>query len=147
MSTATIELPWPPTVNHYWQSVVRGRRVWVRVSDEGNAYRSVVGDIVRQTFPGLTQPILSRLSVYIVASPPDRRRRDLDNILKSLLDALTASGVWGDDSQIDSLYIDRGEVETGGRVIVAISAIKGTNHAVASRTPRSKVTEEPSGQY
>ncbi|NBW22487.1 MAG: RusA family crossover junction endodeoxyribonuclease, partial [Caulobacteraceae bacterium] len=36
--------------------------------------------------------------VVIEAFPPDRRKRDLDNILKSLLDALTHAGVWEDDS-------------------------------------------------
>lgn len=133
MSTATIELPWPPSVNHYWESVARGRRVWVRVSDAGKAYRSMVADIVRQTFPGLTQPIRSRVSVYIVTNQPDHRRRDLDNILKAALDAITYSGVWGDDSQIDSLHIERAGVEAGGSITVAISTIEGDSNVIANR--------------
>ncbi|NBW23084.1 MAG: RusA family crossover junction endodeoxyribonuclease, partial [Caulobacteraceae bacterium] len=41
------------------------------------------------------------------AFPPDKRKRDLDNVLKSLLDALTHANVWDDDSQIDDLRIYR----------------------------------------
>lgn len=133
MSTATITLPWPPSVNTYWRSVVMGRRVNVVISSEGRAYRAAVSALVKRQFPGLTTPIRNRLSVYIVANPPDRRRRDLDNILKASLDAITHSGVWGDDSQIDSLHIERADVETGGRITVAISAIEGDSGAIANR--------------
>ncbi|NBW20709.1 MAG: RusA family crossover junction endodeoxyribonuclease [Caulobacteraceae bacterium] len=48
--------------------------------------------------------------VVIEAFPPDRRKRDLDNILKSLLDALTHAGVWEDDSQIEDLRIYRSTI-------------------------------------
>lgn len=48
-----------------------------------------------------------RLSLTIDAYPPDRRKRDLDNILKSLLDALQHAGIYSDDSQIDILKISR----------------------------------------
>lgn len=39
--------------------------------------------------------------------PPDRRKRDLDNLLKSLLDGLEGAGVFKDDAQIDDLQIVR----------------------------------------
>ena len=54
-----------------------------------------------------------RLSVLINAYPPDRRKRDLDNILKSLLDALQHARVYPDDSQIDRLTIIRNEALEG----------------------------------
>ncbi len=43
----------------------------------------------------------------ILVYPPDRRARDLDNLGKALLDALTKAGVYGDDSQIDHLTFAR----------------------------------------
>jgi crossover junction endodeoxyribonuclease RusA len=58
------------------------------------------------------------LRVEIEAWPPDKRKRDLDNILKSLLDALTYAGIWEDDSQIDDLRIYRATI--GGMVKVRI---------------------------
>jgi crossover junction endodeoxyribonuclease RusA len=51
---------------------------------------------------------------------PDKRRRDLDNILKALLDGLTHSGVWGDDSQVVDLRIVKAPT-LGGMVKVNIS--------------------------
>lgn len=46
------------------------------------------------------------LSVSLQLVPPDRRKRDIDNYNKALLDALTHSGLWSDDSQIKSLAIE-----------------------------------------
>jgi len=54
---------------------------------------------------------------------PDKRRRDLDNLPKALLDGLTHSGIWDDDSQIDDLRIMRGEIVKGGSVTVVIDEV------------------------
>ncbi len=50
----------------------------------------------------------SKLHVEIIFYPPDKRLRDLDNYLKALLDAITLTGFWTDDSIIDQLVIYRG---------------------------------------
>jgi crossover junction endodeoxyribonuclease RusA len=64
----------------------------------------------------------ARLSVRIEAWMPDRRRRDLDNLMKSTLDSITHAGVWEDDSQIDHLSIRR--VPTlGGMLKVQIAEV------------------------
>jgi len=52
---------------------------------------------------------------------PDRRRRDLDNLLKSLLDAITHAGIWDDDSQVKHLEIrEFGREPPDGRIFVEI---------------------------
>jgi Holliday junction resolvase RusA-like endonuclease len=53
-----------------------------------------------------TSPVACRVTVC----PPDNRKRDLDNILKALFDALQHAGVIEDDSQIRKLMVsfDRG---------------------------------------
>jgi crossover junction endodeoxyribonuclease RusA len=115
-------LPFPPSVNHYWRTVTRPmkggkRRPTVLVSDEGKAYqkavfyeligdRNCVGD--------------GRIALYIGLQMPDHRRRDVDNYLKSLLDSLTYARVWNDDSQIDLLTIERGQVKAPGSVKIEI---------------------------
>ena len=101
-----VTLPWPPSVNNYWRHKVTGRLATVYVTPEGKAYRKAVNYWVLeaatvQRYVKSAGPV----RVVIEAFPPDRRKRDLDNILKSLLDSLTHAGVWEDDSQIQDLRI------------------------------------------
>ncbi len=63
-----------------------------------------------------------RIRVRVDAFPPDKRKRDLDNIFKALLDALQWCKVFSDDSQIDELIITR-QPSIEGRVVVYIDAI------------------------
>jgi len=55
------------------------------------------------------------------AFPPDFRRRDLDNTVKSVADALQDAGIYLDDSQIDMLVARRREVVAGGRLDVRVT--------------------------
>ncbi len=106
-----VTLPWPPTVNTYWRHKVVGRLATVYVSGVGKIYRKAVNNLVMEA--AMVQRYLKQagpLRVVIEAFPPDRRKRDLDNILKSLLDSLTHAGVWEDDSQIDDLRIYRSTI-------------------------------------
>lgn len=109
-------LPWPPTVNSYWRSV--GGRVLI--SRDGREYRQAISELAAaEAWPKFGD---ARLSVSIEAWMPDKRRRDLDNLLKSLLDSLTHAGVWDDDSQIDGLAIWRAPL-IGGMVKVEVRAL------------------------
>ena len=113
----TLTLPWPPSVNEYWRHPGRGPLAGRHlISAEGRTYRRTV----RSLLPAL-QPLGERLHVAIHAYPPDRRRRDLDNLPKAVLDALTHAGLWGDDSQIDHLEIERHETRPGGEIEVVIA--------------------------
>lgn len=47
-----------------------------------------------------------RYSVVIEVTWPDRRRRDLDNATKQVLDALTGLA-WADDCQVDHIAVTR----------------------------------------
>ena len=111
-----LTLPFPPSVNTYWRSN-RGR---VHISNAGRAYRAaVIGAVIEQRpgagFGG------ARLSVVVEVFPPDKRRRDLDNVLKATLDALEHAGVYDDDGQIDRLVVERGHrLPPDGLVIVTV---------------------------
>src|SRR5262245_5454540 len=89
----SILLPWPPTLNHNKQVSPKG--VYY-LTDEHKAFRrEVAGRILEK---GLHRLRLSgKLAVTFYASPPDRRRRDLDNIVKPALDALVLAGLLADD--------------------------------------------------
>lgn len=120
-SVATIELPFPPSVNHYWRSCVIKGRVSTYISKAGKEYRTAVKVAVLQRWPKLTQPLQMRLCVEITVVQPDRRKRDLDNLGKGLLDGLKHAGVYEDDSLIDQLtYIRSGVIQKPGFVRVAI---------------------------
>lgn len=109
-----LDLPWPPSVNNYWRSV-NGR---VLVSSAGRAYQKTVTALCARV------PCREdRLLMLIHAHPPDRRRRDLDNILKATLDSLQVGRVYRDDSQIDDLRVVRREPVNGGRLRVHIEEI------------------------
>jgi crossover junction endodeoxyribonuclease RusA len=107
-----LTLPWPPSVNTYWRNV-NGKTL---ISKEGRLYRQAVREQVNDQ--NGVQSLAGRLSVSIVAHVPDQRRRDLDNLLKAVLDGMTHAGVWLDDSQIDELQIRRGPI--GGMLKVSV---------------------------
>lgn len=113
----SFKLPYPPSVNHYWRHV--GKRTLI--SREGRQYRDRVAMMLVQEW---ANPMKGELSVSVLVHPPDHRRRDLDNILKALLDALEHGGAYTDDSQISHLQIRRGGIVEGGDVVVDITEIE-----------------------
>ena len=93
----SFDLPWPPSVNNYYRHV--GPRVLI--SRAGRRYRSMVVSRL-----GGLKKLAGRLSLYAELYPPDRRRRDIDNVGgKALLDSLQAAGLFDDDSQIKELHL------------------------------------------
>jgi crossover junction endodeoxyribonuclease RusA len=115
----SLTLPWPPSVNGYWRHIAKGPLAGrTLISEKGRAYRIAVAGHLLAQMPDAA--LTDRLSVHIDAFPPDLRKRDLDNIPKGLLDALTHARVWDDDSQIDRLAIERREPIAGGRVVLTI---------------------------
>ncbi len=113
-----LTLPWPPSVNRYWRAV-SGR---VLISRNGRAYRTLVGQIVACS--DARRLGSARLAVVIVACPPDRRRRDLDNTLKATLDALSHAGLFDDDEQIDDLRITRGPAQKPGCLEITLTPLE-----------------------
>ncbi len=110
-----IVLAWPPSVNHYY-TIARGRKI---LSSKGRSYKIQSSvDMLRQKTPRSHK---GPYAVFIRAYPPDKRRRDLDNCFKAVLDSLTDYGAIGDDGMIDDLRIQRFSPVKGGRIEVVIS--------------------------
>ncbi len=86
----SVKLPWPPSVNHYWRA--RGRRRFI--SPMAKAWLDEAILLLRASRVRFDRPV--KVSMFL--SPPDRRRRDGDNLEKAIMDALVKAGVIRDDS-------------------------------------------------
>lgn len=119
------ELPFPPSLNHAWGR--KGKMSYL--TQEQKDYRAAVagalawGELRDDAAPlaPLPVPLPGRLAVALRFFEPNRLRRDLDNLPKAALDALTHAGLWRDDSQIDCLMLARAGVSPDRpRVVVRV---------------------------
>lgn len=109
MKQIILTLPYPPTVNTYWRRA--GHRTII--SDRGRAYTRAVSDCL--WLAGVKEGFGSAdLAAMITVYPPDKRRRDIDNVLKAVFDSLQKAGLFDDDSQIVKLFVEKGEQVPAG---------------------------------
>lgn len=88
----TLQLPWPPSTNHHYAH----SRYGVRLTGAARAWRQEVALLVAQHMAP-TPP----LEITVFVAPPDKRRRDPDNLLKETLDAVL--GAWGIDDSLANI--------------------------------------------
>lgn len=95
-----LKLPFPPSINTYWG--FQGHRRFL------TARAKAFKDLVRNEFNSANHQGFGDAPVQleIVWHEPDKRRRDIDNPLKPLLDALCQAGVFVDDSQVRRLAVE-----------------------------------------
>ena len=124
MKEITLTLPYPPTVNSYKRAgrlttTKTGKLYQPRVNtDATKRFYYEVWMLVRQKgFEGFGGAVLSlEIDIY----PPDKRRRDIDNIIKPACDSLMNSGLFDDDSQIARLIVQRQHIISSGELVVRI---------------------------
>lgn len=121
MSRTTINLNWPPSGNHRVTPRARSKRLTNKESYRAWMAREV-GSIIVQRPHRFNAG--ERLEVLLHVYPPDRRRRDLDNLLKAILDVLAHAGVFKDDFQVWDLRIVRKGIENKGRVQALITSLE-----------------------
>ena len=109
-----ITLPlWPPTTNTIYRNV-RGRTL---MAARARQFYSDGSKLIRSRGVMLT----GRLGVRISLHPPNKRRFDVDNRIKAILDLMTKSGIWEDDSQVDHLVVTRKDIEPKtGKIVIEI---------------------------
>ena len=111
-----LTLPLPPSINVYW-GFAGSRRFLTLAARE---FKKEVAHIVSQ------QSVIfgdKRLSLTATLYFKDRRKSDIDNRIKSLLDALVQAGLFDDDSQIDELHVYRGVIYKQGKSLIKISEL------------------------
>ena len=111
-----IILPFPPSVNRLWRCV-KGRTI---LSKDGRLWFAAAADSVREQWPAT---VVTPVRVDILVIPPDKRKRDIDNVVKPVLDALTKGMALKDDSLVDWLTVERRPAEKPGRVEIAIRSL------------------------
>lgn len=120
MSTETITLPFPPSMNTYWRTPRSGQLAGMTMlSVKAREFRAAA---VRAIGPRKDR-IAGRVAVKVVLNAPTKRKFDLDNFSKGVLDALSHAGVWVDDEQVDLLFVMRGKVGKPGSAVVTIEEI------------------------
>ena len=94
-----LTLPYPPSVNRTLRAV-NGR---VILSKRYREWILEAGLAVAGQMPA--QAPVRAYRLWIEATPPDRRRRDLDNLLKPTSDLLKRAGVIEDDAFARAIII------------------------------------------
>lgn len=84
-------LPWPPSVNSAWRHhngrvlVSKALREWRKIAEHQLTYQKA-------------KPVPGEVTVIIHLYPPNRRKYDIDNKLKAILDLLVNAKIIEDDN-------------------------------------------------
>ena len=93
-----LELPFPPSLNGNWRS----ERGSVHRSTAYKAWIKDAGWELKRQKPG---KISGKFIVRMLFGRPDKRKRDLDNLAKPVLDLLKSCKVIEDDSLTDTIIM------------------------------------------
>jgi len=116
-------------MNTYWRNF-RGRTV---LSKAGREYKLAVAEYVSEN--NIPKYGENKLKITMILQPRDKRKIDIDNRIKCVLDSLQEAGVFDDDFHVDELHVMRGEQVKGGRLLLTIEVIEdGTTTATSSDT-------------
>lgn len=118
MDILRFSMPYPPSINHYYIHTPTG----VKLGAKGQSYRRDAVYILHK-FRGYCKD--KKIAVTINVYPPDKRKRDIDNILKCLLDAMEYANVYDNDNQIDMLTVIRRQIVPDGAVQIWICECDG----------------------
>ncbi len=102
-----------------------GGRQFVQMvlTERAKAFRkAILADICCMRNDGIIrhQPVTGPIEVFMTFYPPDRRKHDLDNLVKGVWDAMTHAGVWEDDSQVVMAHSAFGHIVKNGGFSITI---------------------------
>ena len=111
-------LPYPPTVNHLYQ---RTRFGGVSLKPKASEFYSQCRKLILMAGRFSTKGVeVVGARVSIGMHPPDGRARDIDNVLKAILDGLVKGGALTSDHLITRLEIEKRKPAKGGLIEVVL---------------------------
>lgn len=111
-----LELPWPVSLNAYYR--IRQNRIMVTA--EARNYRQKACFLAYRLRRAFWH---DKIYLKIEAYPPNKRKFDIDNVLKCLIDSLQEAKIFENDSQIETILIEKKEIQDPAKVIISISKI------------------------
>lgn len=117
MKKIRLKLRTLPISTNQLHGVFHGRKI---LSKKGRENKEAMAWEARTQYHGL--PVVCPVSLKIGLCWPTKRNHDIDNGLKSLLDAMTGI-LWEDDSQIVELTIYKGYSKENPRVDLLITPL------------------------
>lgn len=111
-----VNLPWPPSVNRLWR--YKGKQVYR--DPKYVAWIREAGWVIKsQKLKKISGPFRAE----IVLTPPDKRKRDLDNIIKATLDLFQTMEIIENDQLCHHLIVRYDFAATSGSCCVTLSSM------------------------
>lgn len=112
-----LELPYPPSVNHYLQKTKKG--VYVKPEVQAFWWQVKCACVGKPKFSG-------KVAMTVDVWFPDHRKRDLGNLDKCIMDGLVKAGVITDDTWqiLADIHWRAMGVLKGGKVVVSIKELE-----------------------
>jgi len=134
MASCTLELPWPPSVNNWWDPALKTNRrtgahyMTLKRSKQAEAYHEIVEWVlIAQRLDRTAWPYCQRVSLTLTLTPPQRsngNELDIDNGLKGILDVLQANGILQNDKLVRELHVTYAVPYGQGKVLVEIAPLR-----------------------
>ena len=115
-SKIVLDLPFAPSVNTLWR-IGRGKRMYK--SEVYEAWINISHALIKHY---KIAPILGPYKLTIEAVRPDKRRRDIDNIIKAVSDMIQTTGLIEDDCLCQE--VTARWVENGPEMLVIVEKVE-----------------------
>lgn len=112
-------LPFPPSVNHMYASNMGARKIARYKTASARLFMRDAVMLLKASRPAGWEPS-GTFAVAIGLFAPDRRKRDADNHIKAVQDALQDAGIIEDDSMVAHISIEKWGVVRGGAAHVRV---------------------------
>lgn len=97
----SLSLPFPPSANSIWRSTRKQKGQYL--SPRYKAWKALAEADLNAAEP--VEPILGPYRMTMIVNRPDRRRRDLSNLTKTVEDFLQSQGLIKDDADCQRLLL------------------------------------------